>query len=346
MPIFNNLPTKKGSANVEEITAVKLCFPFTTDLRDNSIYDVPITNSGVTLGSDGAVVNSSNTISIGGTPYNYTGEFTFEAIINAKLISEYNYFFTNSVTKSFGVTFIRSTKTIRVISYATEDFQFDYTPYFEKETSIAVVCSSQFIRLYINGELKKEYPRFSGMFLRMNGATIGNNINDQQLSAIIGGIKITYRALEPSQFSLTRPFEPVLPDFKVGTRTYIYDNGLWNPSFQKQVSAGVIFEQDRIKIPQGNNLDISTGDFSGKTIVMEFFATLIAGGISNGSLCYISLIDSSSVVRKVVYNLTSNNESVNVVRTMGIKYSDGLPKTRIKSENNQLIYISRIWIED
>lgn len=335
MPIFNNLPTKKGSANVEEISAVKLCLPFTSDLNDKSVFGVPVTNTGITLGSEGAVyAGTDNNLRTNISLSNVA--FTIEVIIKAGVPANTQYIINGGVDGSFAITLAVDKKIVIAKSNQTIIRSIEFTDYIGKSTHIAIVNDGVNVKIYFNKELKETIPSNTWTtflsILEFGRATGGYKYN-----FVNSGIKYTNKALEPSQFSMTRPFKPVLPNFKVGEKTYIYDNGLWNPDYPYTKNNNVVEGSDSIQVNQNGLLSISNLSINNSLIFFKFTAYGVSDIVIFDGVNYSS-------ATKETHILSTKSIAYNVENYGGININNSIMSIGASGSGN--FRVCEIWIED
>lgn len=264
--------------NIDDILSVvntRLFLPFTDNLLDNSIYSNTVTNTGgVALGNDGAILGIGKQLSM---PFASDGDYTIELILNISNNNDYQSILVMGVgSPQFMIQKNTSVMTAGLYGGGSGGIlNIDcgsYTEYFGKPTHIAFIRKNNVHSVYINGILK---GTGSGTFnnntmIYLSGYPDTNK--SYGLNGTCGGFKATKKALEPSQFSMTRPME-LNYTTKVGYKDYIFKGGIFKEGYSlSKISGNANFSiiNNKIKISGTYGSGISyfqlNGDFTNKTI--------------------------------------------------------------------------------
>lgn len=326
--------------DVSDLVNVKLFMPFTTDLKDNSLDPKTVTNTGgVALGNDGAIFGIGKQLSM---PFASDGDFTVEVILKINKNNDYQ----NIIV--FGAQgtqhlLIHPDNHLSFQSYGSGNIAFDcgnYTNYFGKETHLCVVRKSNYFYVYINGVLMG-----SGTGTIVNGSSIQlsgylDASKSYYLNGTCGGFKATKKALEPYQFSLTRPMKLKYPNFIIGEREYVFKAGLWNPKYTPTLNN---FTNKDGVLKNGNLLSIPY-PVSGKIINFKInYISSIAWqkfhSTNTPSLVYTDYQISEFFVQSMAAEITNKG-----IRTISIPSKNLIGIGGY--QNNYGYEVLEIWIED
>lgn len=260
------IPYYLGALNIEDLAnllSVKLFMKFTTDLLDNSLNNQTVTNIGnISLNSNGIILNGTSQRLETTCRFKIGYTYTIEFIYNGDTTSIGTFIGTSGtdgivIGKENGNMCI-TTSGQNLISIGS------ISEYSNKETSYQIVLkiinsTSIIVDMYVNGNLivSQKTINFVTNFIENINIVIGAlNIAGywyRYLNGIIGGVKITEKALDCLQFSLRRPMFIPYPSFKVEVteREYILKSGVLNPKFTysyPKASGISVFEDGVVKV--------------------------------------------------------------------------------------------------
>ncbi|MEF9967060.1 MAG: LamG-like jellyroll fold domain-containing protein [Longicatena sp.] len=331
------IPYYQGALSVDDLSnllAVKIFLPFTNDLLDKSPNPQVVTNTGgVTIGPDGALFGAGKQLSV---PFTSDGDYCVEVIL--KITKNNNY--QNVIvfgTQGTPHLLIHPNDAIALQAYGSGDLTIncgEYTNYFGKETHLCVVRKNNYFYIYINGLLVG-----SGTGIITNGTSIQlsgyiDSGKSYALNGSCGGVKVTKKALEPSQFSLLRPMNILYPTFKVGNKEYIFKAGILNPKFTTSIVGSVVMNSSSIRVNGAGKITF------GGTVKGNVFARIRLVGTTQGSVYLQSIKDA---VVSTFIALTSN--SYNLTDLILGTYFDNNSFLIQSAENSPVFDILEIWIE-
>lgn len=194
---------------ISNVKNCKLLLPYTSDTIDNSLYGVPLSTNGAVLSSNGATFAGTKYVGISDaiddylTSYNSTQPYTFEVILTLSNTSKYSYII-NALTNGGSCLTITDNKLIyRNTGNTTKLISVPYT--YTTKKHIALVYDGTTIKLYLDGVEKGSTTTKNSA--KSNGyCLLGHSTSGYSISGTCGGIRLTSKALSPSEFS-NRPMK-------------------------------------------------------------------------------------------------------------------------------------------
>ena len=231
---------KKSGASIDDIAELMNCkvlMPFTDDLLDHSIIKkaTGVVTGTINLNDNGAVFTRTQNMYID-CPLNVADDYTIEILVTITNDTHEAYFLGGQGANTFYLCYTNNTKSFYFGRHGSNALK-DLSTVVElnKMYHIALVMDKGTYKAYINGkqvtsiDINSIKPTANTTRIYLGRPYSDLNVTDYSLDGVVGGLKITSKALQPSEFSLTRPFKLPEVDFQRGNKTFLFKSGILDP---------------------------------------------------------------------------------------------------------------------
>ena len=291
--------------DILRFTQCKLLMPFVNDFLDHSLYrkNTGILTGTLSVGENGAIFTRTQNMFID-CDLNVSEDYTIEILITITNDTHEAYFLGGQGSNTFYLCYTNNTKSFYFGRHGYNAVK-DTSTVIElnKMYHVALVMDKGYYKAYINGkqvtsvDVNSAKPTANTTRIYLGRPYTDLNSTAYSLDGIVGGLKITSKALQPSEFSLTRPFKIPEINYKQGNKTYLYKDGVLDPR--------IILPADIVNDPnlrclrwnkQGTTyLNIDLLDLKGKNLFIKYWMDNLYGSAT----AYVAVCNSSGVIKSV-----------------------------------------------
>ena len=336
-------------SDISKLMNCKVLMPFTEDLLDHSLIkkETGVLTGTLNLNDKGAVFTRTQNMFID-CDLNVTDDYTIEILIAITNDTHEAYFLGGQGANTFYLCYTNNTKSFYFGRHGSNALKVLTTIVeLNKVYHIALVMDKGTYKAYINGkqvtliDINSVKPTANTTRIYLGRPYTDLNSSIYSLDGIVGGLKITSKALDPSEFSLSRPFTLPEVNFQKGAKTFLFKDGILDHRII--LPSGIKNNGDYLVNSGGNAvLNFNIPEIIGKKLFLKTFAT---GSAASNKYFLIWQIGTTNAYLKEYFD---SEAAMNRIGYLGYDYSglDASYSQRISFTGNaNQMRIYEIWYE-
>lgn len=346
-----------GVPTVDDILRIiqcKLLMPFTDDFSDHSIHkkNTGILTGNLNISENGAVFTRTQNMYID-CPLNISDDYTVEILVTITNDTHETYFLGGQGANTFYLCYSNITKSFYFGRHGSNSAKDTETIVeLNKMYHVALVMSRGYYKAYINGkqvtsvDVNNAKPTADTTRIYLGRPYTDLNVQNYSLDGIIGGLKITSKALNPSEFSLTRPFKIPNTNMSCGNKTYLYKEGILDSRISLPADSFWI-ENGHIATKGTANFSFLTNGLESRKIMLCAQCNPSVSASNDGTRLYMNAMKGSIILSEAFVAFPGGSSKYST-EYFGINLlsCSGFDSLRIGTSclSNQ-IWINEIWYE-